>query len=283
MSVISWQQCLYVFISNSTEDRHLKDIAFGATVLIGKGVSNRNIVVFTDDPRANGVLSAYGADQIYPLADVETVLQGLTFEHVLVTITGHGAPNGIGGNLGPANLCSYIRSIQNLHSGIVVLCQCYAGVFNYVLASANPQLVFLGATNLTSSLSSSVSILDDAIYTSLGQWSANLFMFYFFSWIHNPVDIDGDGHLTILDAYKFAGAYSHESVAKVKGGTFTKLQELYVTLLGLKYNQQLQPSLHVDMEIDATQTLIENNLQIIHVSQEPWLLHANLAREMVIV
>lgn len=281
MSAINWQQCLFVFISNSTEVRHLKDIAFGVKVLSNKGVSASSIVVFSNDPQAVVMLRSYGVNQVWALSDVASKLQSLSSDHVLVTVTGHGAPIGIDDTLGPANLCRHVRSIDGLHSGIVVLCQCFAGVFNYALAAENPQLVLIGATNLTSSLSAPISMDTSPGYESLGQWSANLFMINLFSWINDPVDIDGDGHFTILDAYKYAGAYANQHVANVKGRIFTELQQLYVTLMSQKLDQEVNPSVQNEMKVAATQRLIDTKLEIIHVSQEPWLLHANLARGMI--
>lgn len=67
-----------------------------------------------------------------------------------------------------------------------------------------PSIVIIGATNLFLSMSNKST--ENSV-----TWAANAFLLYLFQWIRSPVDIDGDGKLTIMDAYKFAGAFCNQS------------------------------------------------------------------------
>jgi hypothetical protein len=86
--------------------------------------------------------------------------------------------------------------------GVIVLTQCYAGIFNYLDALESPQLVVIGATNLNPSVSAEIKLpkamqLEDGS-TGKDKWSANIFALGFFAWLANPLDLDGDGATNLV-------------------------------------------------------------------------------------
>lgn len=283
--------CCWIFVSASHENRHLWDIVFGVEVLKRRGIPLSSVHVFTDHPAPDPVLRPYGISQLRPLNELQAGAAGiLGFDACVMVVTGHGAPYGIGGPSDPLSPCamlSIVRSVPNVQVGVLVLGQCFAGVLNYTDASTTPPLVLLGATNLSPSLSGPVTLNQPIVPSgggsSLTSWSANLFLFHFFDWLSAPRDVDGDGRVTLADAYRHAGATANSSVVTSKcslfigastlAARFTELQE-EVDLLGAKAPKDLQ------LRRDSVGKKLEQFLQMLYNHQEIWLLNANLAREV---
>lgn len=288
-NVVGGKDTCWVFISDSDEVRHLYDIIHSVSVLRGKGVSLDAIKIFTNFQYADMYTSPFSCPQSFLLNDLPRQFSLLKeCKHIVITVTGHGRIDGVGAlntAFQPSELVSSVRAIPDLCCGIIVLCQCYAGIFNFMDASSKPPVVLVGATNLNSSLSPPISLSHPLLGTGdskLEGWHANAFMFYFFKWLQTPIDIDGDGCASLIDAYKYAGSASTSEISSIKTKLFIRAQELSVELLTYKEKAKLAPvSLADELKSKATNDELTNLISIINVNQEPWLLHANLARRLL--
>lgn len=279
----------WVLVSDSVEPRHLADIVWAVDSLRKGGWPDADVLVYTADPIvANVILAPYGVTP----RDLSTISSDLgalrSYKHAVVTVGGHGTELGIK-TLTPTALLSAVRSIPALEVGVVVLCQCYGGVFNLIDAKVAPPLVVIGATNLDVSLSTRIQ-LAQPIKQSDGtdgarQWLANLFQFNFFEWLRAPKDIDGDGLVNLMDAYKYAGILSNAKMAKIKGSIFLDVNRLIDNAKSLLLKAQVeaaspQQKLALQLQAAAASTAFSQTLDQLYVHQEPWILHADLARLM---
>jgi hypothetical protein len=207
------EKTAWFFLSGSSshfETRHIDDIGFGISCLESRGISDKDIFVFIDGPSADihSQLSLFTSkpysvnttDNFLPLVSTNS------YDNIIIFVTGHGSVDGIDTQtiLKPYPLISAIKNAPGIKTAIVFLGQCYAGTFNYMQAGGTPSIVIIGATNLFLSMSNETT--ENGI-----TWAANAFLLNLFHWIRSPVDIDGDGKLTIMDAYKFAGAFCNQS------------------------------------------------------------------------
>ncbi len=277
--VLGGPETLWVFLADSVEPRHLLDIAWAVDALRARGCPESAIVVYTSTPTvAKVVLDSYG---IVPrdLANVGTDLATLAgYRFAVLTVGGHGTPNGIGPNLPPARLLAALRAVPKIEVGVAILSQCFAGAFHFIDAKVEPPLVVIGATNLNLSVSASIR-LQNALKQTDGSdgaqvWSANIFMFKFFEWLRTPRDVDGDGVVNLVDAFKYAGIGSNQALTNIKGALFVAANHQSAQLLQLK--QAGAPAL----DVAAVVTQLQQTLNSLHVHQEPWILHADLARSL---
>lgn len=287
MSKVIGPNTLWVFASSSHEERHLTDIVFGFTSLISKGVNSSHIRIFVDHPLPDLHLNPYGVDRINDLADLQDQLAAEEgYDNVILIIGGHGSHLGIGeghSQISPDHIVAAVRSIQGIGLGVVVLTQCYAGIFNYLDALEAPQLVIIGATNLNPSVSAEIKLprampMEDGS-TGKDQWSANIFALGFFAWLANPSDLDGDGATNLVDAYKYAGVFANEQLRANKCSAYQGAQELSRELRSAESLAASGDPQQFD--IDAIRTALDQKLNFLYVHQESWLLNANLAREIL--
>ena len=281
----------WVFLSDSDEPRHLWDIALGARVLKLKNVPNNRIHVCTNHIGAAQHLNPYGIHDIRPIAQLELLMQSIRCDVLVLVVGGHGTVQGAGQGtsvVSPADAIAKVRRVPGLKGGVIVLSQCFAGVFNLMDADADPPLVIIGATNLNESVSSKVDLqrplqLEDGS-PGVKTWLANIFSLNFFVWLEAPPDVDGDGELTILDAFKFAGARSNQQLITAKSELFMQALSLADQLRGLV--QQAAPTPQAAgmkmLQMKATEQRLLEVLKMLYLHQEPWILHAKLARRISI-
>jgi hypothetical protein len=278
---------LWLFLCSSAEPRHFSDIVYGVNALTAKGVPPDNIAIFIDDPTAELYLVPYGIDNIFQLSDIASILASREgYSNVVAIVGGHGSLDGIGGpgfTLPASPLIDSIRSIPEVSFGVIILTQCFGGVFNYVSANAKPELAFLGATNLHPSLSLGISLKDpiSSIIPSicLKDWSANIFSYSFFEWLSSPNDVDGDGLVSLIDAFKYSGKISNDYLRYAKIQLFQRSQDLSRDLYSAQEGVRLgNPQ---QFQVDAISRQLQEALDLLHISQDPWILHANLARRIV--
>lgn len=286
--IYSKNNTAWIFIAaGNSEARHIWDILWGVTVLKIKGIKDSQIFIFSDFAHMNKNLETFAITQNifhakYLKSEVQKIID---FDHLVMVVTGHGNHHGLpvsGSKLTPSDLVEAIRSCQNLKSGTLILGQCYAGVFNYLPASKEPEIVIMGATNLHSSLSSTIN-LNFPIHSPnssyiLNSWLANIFLFYIFEWFLNPIDIDGDGKYTLADLYKYAGVQSNQHLLSLK----TKLAMTYdkwcIDAKKKIEDHESKAAVLTEIELKSIHEQLNNNLTNLYLHQEPWLLHANLAR-----
>ncbi|MEM5449108.1 hypothetical protein [Paraburkholderia guartelaensis] len=204
-----------------------------------------------------------------------------THENLVMFVTGHGGLEGIDATppITPHRLLNSIKSSPNLKQAVVYLGQCYAGIFNYIGAGSkalangtnDPNVIFIGATNLNESLSHSTS---ETLVTGLQNWPANLFLLFAFKWFVNPVDVDGDGKHTIIDSYKFAGAISNHLNKQLKAQAFPETHDLQKQWEAAKDAHDHDVSATNLANLNAAATLYKKHLEIMYVHQECWILNA---------
>jgi hypothetical protein len=291
-----------VFVSCSNEARHLDDIIYGVDVLRSRGVDSADILVFVDHPTPAAHLDPYGVANVFPAAELGTRLaQSTPHASVVLIVTGHGCEIGLGdgSQLRPANLCSAARSVPDARICVLMMGQCFAGIFNFVDCYGTPPLIVIGGTNLNLSVSLPLNLKHPVLQTNgkvgLANWSANLFAFHFLGWIRSPIDIDGDGALTLLDAYRYAGAVSNGQLRQFKAlvfrqahaqeralseaeGQLHSVQAVIQAAGGQALPTQLQEAATLKLKIKALSTSLQNTLEGLHLHQEPFLLNANVAR-----
>lgn len=282
----------WVFVSDSDEPRHLWDIVLGAHVLNLKKVPRAHVHVCTNHIAAAQHLNPYGIRNIKPIDQLDAVLGGLHCELLVLVVEGHGTFDGAGQAkrvLSPADAITKVRGVAGLRAAVIVLNQCFAGVFNLLDAAASPPLVLIGATNLNESISTKIDLQkplpQEDGSPGIQSWLANIFSLSFFAWIESQPDVDGDGALTILDAFKFAGAVSNQQLIKAKGELFVTALTLVDQLRALgqappAQNPQ-QAGAHM-LQVRATEKQLSEALKMLYLHQEPWILHANLARKILV-
>ena len=255
----------WVLVADTTEPRHLCDLGLAYWVLRGRGYSADDLIVFTSHPSPGGHLGLFGAQDWCPLTDLPLLHCAGRYETCVVVVSGHGHEHGFGTPpIYPSHLVSAVRGIRGLQAGVLIFGQCYAGVFNPMDASSRPHLVAIGATNLDTSLSTTRSM---QLQGQPVTWAANAFLVGIFEWIHAPRDIDGDGDLTLADAYKAAGVFAGKLTNQAKASAFLRAQTL-----AAKMAEPLNA-----LERAAVARQLSNQLELLHQMQVPWLLHARLA------
>lgn len=277
--VLSARETCWIFLSDSVDPRHLFDIVWAVDSLRARGCPESAIIVYTAQPTvAKVVLGSYGIEP-KDLANVRAELAALAgYRFAVLTIGGHGTPTGIGANLSPAHILAALRTVPKIEVGVAVLSQCFAGSFHFIDAKIEPPLVVIGATNLSLSVSMPIRLKNALKQTDgtdgLQDWSANIFMLKFFEWLRAPSDVDGDGVVNLVDAFKYAGVASSNELTAVKAGLFVQANRLSSDFL------QLQKTGAPALDVDAVRIRLQQTLQSLHVHQEPWILHADLARSL---
>jgi hypothetical protein len=273
---------LWVFVSCSHEPRHLYDIIFAVDCLRHRGIADAQILVFVDHPTPGQHLHAYGIEAVFPVTSLGAVLAtARAHEHVVVTVAGHGSIVGLGREnapVRPAALIRATRSVPGIERATLLVTQCFGGIFNLLDASTKPEMVTIGATNLNPSASLGIELNKPLLQRDgspgIANWSANIFMMGFFSWLRSPTDVDGDGRMTMLDAYKHAGASSNEQLRQAKSGLFLHARKLASDL------ELARASGALPITLDAIELKLQRALSSLHLHQEAWLLHASLARRI---
>lgn len=215
---------------------------------------------------------------------MESVLAEKSYRYVVAVCGGHGTEFGLQANtpeasISPATLSRAVRSIKGAQVAAVVLCQCYAGVFNYMTADrGTPEFVVIGSANFYPTISVTMRlkarIQDSEGAARLEAWKANVYQMSLFEWLQKPSDIDGDGEITLVDAYKYAGVNTIRSIQKIWVGSFERLRKLQNEL------EQAQNDGTPEVTLDAYRVSIEHAISILYNIQEPWLLNARLANRI---
>ena len=290
----------WIFLASSngdTEERHIYDIVFGVYCLEANKINPQHITILIDGNNRAEIknkineASNYNHD-ILTSCQLFDILKANIYDNVVLFITGHGSSDGICATppIKPYPLITAIKTAPRLKRGILILGQCYAGIFNYMdvvskedngLLKEAP-LVVIGATNLYKSISAPVTtpVLNKPI-----SWLANIFLVTLFAWFKNPIDIDGDNKNTIMDAFKFAGFCSNDHNKYIKGQSFfdpikadlereKALKDENDTNLSGPERKQASLKAHV------IKKQLDQHFDIRFNHQEPWILHSFLAQKI---
>lgn len=292
MSLINSNTKWVLFLSTShpePDERHVLDLVFGLLSLERAGIPPQNISIYVDGNNRSNIdklfsLASNYQYSIQPSSSFFSDLNNNTNNNIVMFVTGHGSHMGIDAPnaITPHQLLRALKTAPVIDKAVVYLGQCFAGVFNYVNAGRNkadkhdPEVVFLGATDLHESLSSSTSeqFLNDQV-----SWVANLFLLHVFKWISSPSDIDGDNKHTIMDSYKYAGVMSnmHNKQSKANGfGQMIHLYELLKQAETAAMTSTGNPAQDIKnkLTLQSLATQYTNLLAVNYVHQECWILNS---------
>ncbi|MCD6173503.1 MAG: hypothetical protein J7J96_06900 [Sulfurimonas sp.] len=282
-------------ISEKAPDRFLLDIFFAYIALLNAKVPSENIDIIIDPipTSSHPILNDFFTKkEILSIEQFSDVIQSNSLENLMIILNGHGNIDGLNSTnqLKPYELITEIHNRKNLKCSAVVFGQCFAGIYNYIdvlkrdtenKVCPDPIVCFIGASHLNSSISGSANIGENV------RWAANIFLFHFFTWFITPKDIDGDGHFTLTDAFKYAGAQASTHLIDLKHKSAIGIQKAFKALDDIETmiaeleesgdNQLLVQQNRIE-EL-AIKKSIEEQLSISHTNQDPWILNANKARE----
>jgi len=277
---------LFLSTSNEPDERHVHDLAYGLLCLEVAGVQEENISIYIDGKNRQWLaqLIASGSAKSHVIKeskDFSVDQANNIHENIVMFITGHGGIEGIDAPtpITPYNLLQQIKGSPNLKQAILYLGQCHAGIFNYIGAgrrafpsdNPDPEIIIIGATSLHNSLSSPTK---EHFVTGEINWVANLFLLYAFKWISKPVDVDGDGKITVIDSYKYASAVSNIANKNAKIQTFVTALDLHQKWIAFRAAVQQNPTDLNKLNFEAASTQLEAALDIQFNHQECWILNA---------
>lgn len=279
---------LFLACAHDPEPRHVQDLQFGLLCLETAGVLPANINIYIDGGDRStiaGFLSG-GSAHSYTIKKTEDFFldqQSNSHPNLVMFVTGHGGIDGIDAStpIKPYTLLNSIKGTPGLRKAIVYLGQCVAGAFNYIGAGRGtntaPDVILIGATNLHSSLSLETS---EDLLNGRQSWVANVFLLHVFKWILAPSDVDGDGRFTVMDSFKYAGAWSNHANRTYKVVSFVRsfdLHEQYKRALD-QHNLLNTPTSQLSLEAAATR--YETELLNRYTRQECWILNAIPAQDI---
>ncbi|HYQ50423.1 MAG TPA: hypothetical protein VES70_08315 [Pseudomonas sp.] len=277
---------LFLSAQADAEPRHIVDLAYGVLCLERAGVKMADIAIYIDGGDRVSIEKYIRLGTASPFVVKESkdfFLDQTTnaHENIVMFVTGHGGPDGIDAvkPITPYALLSCLKASPNLKQAVVYLGQCYAGIFNYIGAGSktigegqsDANVIFMGATNLHESLSSSTT---EMFLSGPLTWPANLFLLFAFKWFSSPVDVDGDGRFTIMDSYKYAGVYSNAVNKDKKAAGLAKSVDLQAKWIAAREVNQANPSPAAKLDEDAEYTRYAKVLELLYVHQECWILNA---------
>lgn len=294
MSLIKGNTRWVLFLPSrvDAEARHIQDLAFGVMCLEQAGASIADVYIYIDGADRISIDNFIKSGSTSSLTvrqskDFFTDQANNTHENLVMFVTGHGGLDGLDSEppITPCRLLDSIKSSPDLKQAVVYLGQCYAGIFNYIGAGSkqvtnganDPNVIFIGATNLHESLSHSTSEL---LITGPQSWPANLFLLFAFKWFLTPMDVDGDGRYTIIDSYKFAGAFSNMVNKALKAEAFPRTHLLQQRWQSAKTAHEQQPTCTTLANLEAAATLYKKHLEVMYVHQECWILNSIPAQKI---
>lgn len=277
-----------LFLSCSQADpehRHIIDIAYGIFCLENAGVAPENIFIYIDGQDRDTInqLISISTSFQYQIETCEAFFhnENNKYDNMVMFVTGHGSINGIDHQppITPYHLLDSIKSTPNLSKSIVYLGQCYAGIFNYIGAGRAhgktdqkpADVIFIGATNLHESLSTSTT---ENFPNGEITWVANLFLLHVFKWISTPLDVDGDGKKTIIDSYKYAGVSSNTMNKGIKIRSFVNSMKLHSQWVAAQGFHEASPSAQSELSLKAISEQYIGELTVNYTHQECWILNA---------
>lgn len=272
--------------------RHVMDLVYGVYCLEQAGIRPQDIHIYIDSCGQNVDNSFLDAStypyKSKPTAQFFTDLQQNAAENLVMFVTGHGGLFGLDAHptITPSQLISSLKATPTLQTAVLYLGQCFAGTFNYVNAGKekgeNLEIILAGATNLQQSLSMSTS---QQFLTQRLPWLANVFLLNVFNWFLRPRDIDGDGTLTIMDSYKFAGIAANHMNKNGKNGGFVEIMDMLheyreARALADKDTGDSKQNMKNQVESEAKYKQCIDQLGLHHTHQECWILNSRPAQKL---
>lgn len=281
------QKSVWVFIAEMDNDnpRFLFDIQnFAEKLKTKQDGDDSNFYFFVDNiDQMRSVLrdKNISTDRVFELSVFQDEISKLSNVPFLgCVISSHGNIDGAA-TLNPNKILSSINKIPGLTDGLLLLGQCFSGVFNVPSSS---KICVIGASNFCESVSSG--------RIKNVPWVANIFLYYFSLWFIDEAaqDVDGDGICSILDAYKYASFKTSLLLQELKASyskTFhlwctAEVEKLYELSNQIIKPQENQNTYELQAMYETIQQQLNNNLSIYHNSQESWISDMNVALRLII-
>lgn len=279
-----------------TGDRHLLDLAWGLKNLTDSGIKNTDIFIYIDTK-----LSAENVNNHLNFNSFKYHINSLSeyfnsdsnifnnYMNVMFFVLGHGSKTGLDSlhKTTPYELINKIKNMSGPRNAVLYLGQCYAGIFNYLKVSKDNQdveLIVIGATEFQSSLSYPIK---DNLYSGVPtEWIANLFMYHLFKWFKNPIDVDGDNSFSILDSYKYTEIETSQLLSSISSLRLNLIGDLHGKRSNIQLILQSNPNIIqeqkdlLEVDIEAIDSLIQQQLTLLTNKQEGWLLNAHRSRDI---
>ena len=200
-------QFIFVMTSKNTlEDRFVDDFKNTGLVFLAKIGFPEDHITIVSDTSIDELQNRHSLSSNHIFVDSPKFLnyiETIDCDNLIIVTSCHGSYEGIDSKtkIQPFPFVSALNKNPYAKCIVVMFGQCYSGIFDYSkLNCDNKQIVLMGASgmNATASVGFKVSINGKEQI-----WSGNTAVFYFFEWMTNPRDIDGDNQTTILDLYKY--------------------------------------------------------------------------------
>lgn len=208
MLISSDTKFLYIVTSGGkVEPRFIQDVAHCALLLsFNKRVPHENQVIVTDISKEEltEIFPYFQDFEVIGSSDIYDCMKNLEYENLFIISSCHGNLLGIDAKepIRPHQFTEAIKQNPHIKNCVALFGQCYAGIFNHLdLRCENKNIVYIGATEMRTGLSIFQSWkLNDS---NTWKWFANIFIFHLATWLNNPIDVDNDGHCSIIDMYKY--------------------------------------------------------------------------------
>lgn len=265
----------FIFIltsSTKVEDRFLYDAELCLRVLLHKGASLSDVIIATDSDESIVLAkcsSMIGATFVTSQQLLSTIHE-LKCNNLIILTDCHGSIRGIDAKhpIMPYPLTEAIKQNCALKNVIVFFGQCYAGIYNWVdITDSHKNIVYIGATGFDSSLSYGMAQIP---------WSANISLVALGQWLHTPVDIDGDGSLTVRDLFKYIAWFTNSVTDEIEKKQTSDLVDAKVDLKIAMKEQGKSTDTMAKLEQEAIEAL--GNYIVPH--QTPWILNAKCAQKI---
>jgi hypothetical protein len=262
-----------IVFSGFSDQNYLNDALVCVCSFLDYGISPNNIHCFVPVSTSRFILDFNSHVNVYDFRNYAVEAPKINAKYIINIVTGHGSPKGIQfdnsqnavGEIRPFEYVKAIQAIHNLELCIFIFGQCYAGIFNFWDSNqGDKKFVFIGATGTHSSLNSEV----------INNFWMNVYLFYITTWFtlnKNTRDVNGDGYCDLLDCFKFAGAETSQLILKNRSKWYREIRSVEGSL----NNPHLEP-------LDRNNAISKMNslMDALYSIQEPWILNANLARNI---
>lgn len=274
------------------DERHIQDIAFGVKCLLKAGVDYKNINIFIDN--VSKILTDYifsyfeikSPDMIFPTSELKNVMAGNKKKNAVVFVTGHGSEEGMFTDvpIKPYKLYKIFLESPCLKNTVFYFGQCYAGIFNFMPLTKHlnmhgkfsNDIVAIGATGFESSVSIRQQLPNEKVY------DANIFLLNVYKWILEKKDIDGDGHLSVMDSFKYAtievNKQLHNSEKQNLLQTVVSIETLLRTL---QEKDKSTLSKEERLKFELEEKTLQDSLEFYHINQQSWILSEETAMSVM--
>lgn len=276
--VLTSKDTKFIFVVTSTDatnPRFEKDTNLAITLLMKTGVELDQFIIVSDADNTYFESLKYPAGLVYvDSTSFMDKVKNIDCKNLIVIVNSHGHYMGIPAKtlVSPSQFTYALQNNGHLENVIALFGQCYAGAFNYeVIESDTKKIVYIGATEMDSSISTYLAI-------SKAPWSMNTFTLAAILWMTNPLDVDGDTSTSVMDMYKYISYY----VNRVNSSVGQAEQKKLLTKILDLHEQEIEAKKKGTLTDDINQKAEEAYKDMILTNQRPWILNARVAHSMEI-